>query len=87
MTGAPKIAAMQLCDRLETVRRGVYSGAIGYFDARGGVDLSVAIRLILLAGGRAFVHSGGGIVADSRPAEEYAESLDKVRPLFAALSE
>ncbi len=86
MTGAPKIAAMEIIDRLEPVRRGVYSGAIGYLDARGGLDLSVAIRTLLVAGGRAHAHVGGGIVADSDPLAEWRETLDKARPLLAALS-
>jgi para-aminobenzoate synthetase component 1 len=85
MTGAPKIAAMRILDRLETFRRGVYSGAIGYLDVRGGADLSVAIRSILVRDGRALVHSGGGIVADSDPSDEYRETFDKVAPLLAAL--
>jgi len=85
MTGAPKIAAMQLLRRIEPVRRGVYSGALGYFDVRGGVDLSVVIRTILLIEGRAHVHTGGGIVADSIPAAEWREAADKARPLLAAL--
>jgi para-aminobenzoate synthetase component 1 len=85
MTGAPKIAAMALLDRLEPVRRGVYSGAIGYFDAYGGADLSVVIRTALLKDGRAWLHAGGGIVADSEPAAEYREALDKLRPLYRAL--
>lgn len=87
MTGAPKIAAMRVLDRLEPVRRGVYSGAVGYFDARGGADLSVTIRTALLCSGRAHVHTGGGIVADSDPADEYRETLDKAAPLLAALEE
>ena len=73
MTGAPKIAAMQLLARLESLRRGIYSGAIGYFDLRGGVDLCVVIRTILLHDGCATVHTGGGIVADSDPGEEYRD--------------
>ena len=85
MTGAPKIAAMRLCDRLEPVRRGVYSGAIGYLDARGGADLSVTIRTIVVRQGRAYVHAGGGIVADSDPMDEYRETLTKARPLLEAL--
>lgn len=85
MTGAPKIAALELLDRLEPVRRGVYSGAIGYLDARGNADLSVVIRTVVLKNGRAYVHTGGGIVADSQPAAEYLETLDKARPLLAAL--
>ena len=72
MTGAPKLAAMELLARLEPVRRGLYSGALGYLDLRGGADLSVTIRSVILRGGRAFVHTGGGIVADSEPAAEWA---------------
>jgi aminodeoxychorismate synthase component I len=85
MTGAPKIAAMRILDRLEPVRRGVYSGALGYFDVRGGLDLSVVIRTVMFQHGRAYVHSGGGIVADSDPLDEYRETLDKARPLLTAL--
>ena len=81
----PKIAAMQLLARLEPLRRGIYSGAIGYFDVRGGADLCVVIRTILLRDGRAYVHTGGGIVTDSDPREEYRETLHKARPLLAAL--
>jgi para-aminobenzoate synthetase component 1 len=79
MTGAPKIAAMRLIERLEPVRRGVYSGAIGYFDVRGGIDLSVVIRTLLVEKGRVHIHAGGAVVADSRPADEIEESLDKAR--------
>jgi aminodeoxychorismate synthase component I len=86
MTGAPKIAAMRLLERLEPVRRGVYSGAIGWLDARGGADLSVVIRTVLVRDGRAFVHAGAGIVADSDPHAEWRESLDKARALLAALA-
>jgi para-aminobenzoate synthetase component 1 len=85
MTGAPKIAAMRLLNRLEPVRRGVYSGALGYLDARGGADLAVVIRTILVTGGRAHLHAGGGIVADSEPEAEWREALDKLRPLLLAL--
>jgi aminodeoxychorismate synthase component I len=85
MTGAPKIAAMRILDRLEPVRRGIYSGALGYFDVHGGLDLCVVIRTVLLKDGRAYVHAGGGIVADSDPTGEYCETLDKARPLMAAL--
>ncbi|MFP8873410.1 MAG: aminodeoxychorismate synthase component I, partial [Myxococcota bacterium] len=87
MTGAPKIAAIRLLDRLETVRRGIYSGAIGYFDLRGGADLSVVIRTLLLREGRAYLHAGGGVVADSDPVAEYHETLDKARALFTAVAE
>jgi len=87
MTGAPKIAAMRILDELEPVRRGVYSGALGYFDLRGGADLCVVIRTILLSEGRAYLHTGGGIVADSNSADEWQESMDKARLLEAALEE
>jgi aminodeoxychorismate synthase component I len=86
MTGAPKLAAMELLARLEPVRRGLYSGALGYLDLRGGADLAVTIRSIVLRPGRAFVHTGGGIVADSEPAAEWAEAEDKARALLAALA-
>ena len=86
MTGAPKRAAVQLIDRLEPVRRGVYSGALGYLDVRGGADLAVVIRTLVLAGHRACLHVGGGVVADSEPAAEWQESLDKARALLAALA-
>jgi aminodeoxychorismate synthase component I len=85
MTGAPKLAAMQLLADLEPARRGIYSGALGYFDARGGADLSVVIRTAVVTGGRAFVHAGGGIVADSEPGAEWLESLDKARVVLEAI--
>ena len=87
MTGAPKIAAMRVLDRLETVRRGFYSGALGYLDVRGGADLAVVIRSAFARGGRVYLHAGGGIVADSAPGAEYAESRAKLRSLLAALAE
>ena len=86
MTGAPKLAAMAILDRLEPVRRGPYSGALGFLDLRGGTGLSVVIRALFLKGGRAYVHSGGGIVADSRPAAEWRETEDKVQVLLAAIA-
>jgi para-aminobenzoate synthetase component 1 len=86
MTGAPKLAAMQIIERLEPVRRGIYSGAIGYLDVRGGLDLSVVIRTVLVKSGRAYIHAGGGIVADSDPTAEWKETQDKSRPLNAAIT-
>jgi para-aminobenzoate synthetase component 1 len=87
MTGAPKLAAMALLDRLEPVRRAFYSGAVGYLDAFGGADLSVVIRTALVVGGRAWLHAGGGVVADSDPTAELREAFDKLGPLLAALGE
>jgi para-aminobenzoate synthetase component 1 len=86
MTGAPKLAAMAILDCLEPVRRGIYSGALGFLDLRGGAGLSVVIRTVLLKNGRAYVHSGGGIVADSQPAAEWRETEDKARVLLAAIA-
>ena len=86
MTGAPKIAAMKIIDRIEPVRRGIYSGAIGYFDVMGGLDLSVVIRTLLVRDGHIHMHSGGAVVSDSDPMGEYRESVDKIRALLAAVA-
>ncbi len=86
MTGAPKLAAMRLLEALEDGPRGPYAGAVGYFDARGGADLSVVIRSAVLRHDRVRIQTGGGIVADSDPEEEWRESLDKAAPLLRALA-
>jgi len=86
MTGAPKLAALRILDQLEPVRRGPYGGALGYLDLRGGADLCVVIRTLLVQGKRAFVHTGGGIVADSDPAAEWKEAQDKARALVEAVA-
>jgi len=86
MTGAPKIAAMRIIDGLEPVRRGIYSGALGYLDVCGGMDLSVVIRTLLVREGRIHLHSGGAVVTDSDPRAEYHEALDKIRALLAAIA-
>jgi para-aminobenzoate synthetase component 1/para-aminobenzoate synthetase len=67
------------------VRRGIYSGALGYLDVRGSLDLSVVIRTLLVKQGWAYLHVGGGIVLDSVPVAEYRETLDKARALLAVL--
>lgn len=85
MTGAPKIAAMKIIDKIEPVRRGIYSGAMGYLDIAGGLDLSVVIRTLFVRNGQVHIHSGGAVVTDSVPADEYLESIDKVRALLAAV--
>lgn len=85
VSGAPKVRAMEIIDELETVRRGPYAGAVGYI-ANGGqtMDLAIAIRTMITAGGQAHVQAGAGIVADSDPASEYEETLNKARgPLRA----
>jgi para-aminobenzoate synthetase component 1 len=85
MTGAPKIEAMKIIDALEPVKRGVYSGAIGYFDHSGVMDLSIVIRTIVCKDGRATFGVGGAVVADSDPQDEYQETLDKAAALIEAL--
>ena len=85
MTGAPKIEAMKILDRLEPVRRGIYSGGIGYLDYAGAMDLNMVIRSLIIENGVLSYHAGGGVVADSSPEAEYQESLDKVVALQTAL--
>jgi para-aminobenzoate synthetase component 1 len=84
VTGAPKIRAMEIIDELEPVRRGPYCGAIGYLDAAGNVQFNVAIRTMIAKAGRIHIPVGGGIVADSDPAEEYEETLVKAKAMMAA---
>ncbi len=84
MTGAPKLAAIALLARIERARRGLYAGALGYLDARGGCDLAVMIRSAFIAGGRIALHTGGGIVADSVPSAEWEEAEAKAAALLAA---
>ena len=85
VSGAPKIRAMEIIEELEPVRRGPYAGAVGYLGYGGqSMDTAIAIRTVLVHGGRAFVQAGAGIVADSEPAREYEETLNKARALLRA---
>lgn len=85
ITGAPKIRSMEIIEDLESTRRGVYTGSVGYLGYDGRVDLNIAIRTVTVKGGVAYVQAGGGIVADSDPVAEYEETLTKARALLAAL--
>ena len=85
MTGAPKIRAMEIIDTLEPVRRGVYAGAIGYFNHTGSVDLSVVIRTAIVAKERVSVQVGGAVVADSNPQAELNETYIKGKKIFEVL--
>lgn len=85
MTGAPKIRAMQWCMQQEKIRRGIYSGALGWFGGDGSCDLSVVIRTLIIQGHRFEFQVGGGIVADSTPEREWEETLTKARGIAAAL--
>jgi len=86
ITGAPKIRAVEIIDELEPTRRGIYTGALGYWDVRGGCDWNIAIRTIVVESGTASFHVGGGIVADSTPEGEYEETLVKASAMLRALS-
>jgi anthranilate synthase component 1 len=86
VSGAPKIRAMEIIEELELHRRGLYAGAVGYFDRHGNADLCIAIRTLLFHEGRAYLGVGAGIVADSDPAKEYEETLNKGKALLDALA-
>ncbi|HEU4612990.1 MAG TPA: anthranilate synthase component I family protein [Kofleriaceae bacterium] len=86
ITGAPKVRAMELIDELEPARRGPYCGAFGYFGSGGAFDLSIAIRIGVIRGHELRVHVGGGIVADSDPAAELAETELKAKGWTDALA-
>jgi anthranilate synthase component 1 len=85
VTGAPKIRAMQIIDELEPSPRGVYAGAVLYVDYADNLDSCIAIRTIELRDGIATVEAGAGIVADSIPAEEFEECVNKARAMFRAI--
>ena len=85
LSGAPKVRAMQIIDDLEPTRRGVYGGGLGYIDLTGDLDLCIVIRTLVFRSGRAYVQAGAGIVADSVPATEYAETQAKAHALLAAV--
>jgi len=85
VSGAPKIRAMQIISELEGYRRGVYAGAVGYALPGGALDTCIAIRTMVLRDGVALLQAGGGIVADSDPAEEHQECLNKLAALEAAI--
>ena len=85
VSGAPKVRAMQIIRELEPAGRGLYAGAVGYLDFAGNLDFCIAIRTVIMSGGRAFVQAGAGIVMDSDPAAEFQETRDKARALLHAL--
>jgi anthranilate/para-aminobenzoate synthase component I len=87
ITGVPKIRCMEILESLEPVRRGPYTGAMGYLSWSGDLDLNIIIRTMLLVGGRGYLQVGAGIVADSDPAREYEETLYKAEAFFKALGE
>jgi anthranilate synthase component 1 len=86
LSGAPKVRAMQIIESLEPVRRGVYGGSVLYADFAGNLDSCIAIRTMLVEGRRAYLQAGAGIVADSDPAREYQESMNKAQALLKAVA-
>ncbi len=86
VSGAPKIRAMEIIDELEPVKRGLYSGAVGYLSWNGNMDTAIAIRTALIEGGRLHIQAGAGIVADSVPDLEWKETMNKGRAIFRAVS-
>ena len=85
VSGAPKVRAMQIIDEQEPTRRGFYAGAVGYFSYTGDMDMAITLRTMFVDGQTAYLQAGGGLVADSQPANEYQECLNKARALVTAI--
>ncbi|MFH1577110.1 MAG: anthranilate synthase component I [Candidatus Margulisiibacteriota bacterium] len=85
VSGAPKVRAMEIIDELENVKRGPYAGCVGYFGFSGEMDTGITIRTIVFHGDQAYVQVGAGIVADSIPAEEYKETINKAKAMLRAI--
>ena len=85
VSGAPKIRAMEIIDELETTKRKVYAGGIGYFSANGEFDTCIALRTAVAKNNKFYVQAGAGIVADSNPIKEYEETINKAKALLSAL--
>jgi anthranilate synthase component 1 len=86
LSGAPKIRAMEIIDQLEPCRREIYGGAVGYFSFSGNMDMAIAIRTLVVKDGKIYLQAGAGIVADSDPAAEYQETVNKARGVMTALA-
>lgn len=87
LSGAPKVRAMEIIDELETTKRGLYGGTVGYLAFDGSIDTCIAIRTVLFKNGKAYVQAGGGVVADSDPEKEYEESVNKATAVINAIKE
>lgn len=86
VSGAPKIRAMQIINELEGVKRGIYSGAVGYFSQNGNMDFALAIRTMVIKDNKAYIQAGAGIVHDSVPEKEYDETIHKLKVFLEGLS-
>ncbi|UFS69610.1 anthranilate synthase component I [Geomonas sp. RF6] len=85
LSGAPKVRAMEIIEELENVRREVYGGAVGYFSYSGNMDMAIAIRTLVVQGGKVHLQAGAGIVADSDPAAEFQETVNKAMGVVKAI--
>ena len=85
VSGAPKIRAMEIIDELEKTKRKVYAGGIGYFSANGEFDTCIALRTAVAKKNKFYVQAGAGIVADSKPINEYNETINKAKALIKSL--
>lgn len=85
LSGAPKIRAMEIIDELESEKRGIYGGAVGYLSWNGNMDTAIAIRTAVIKNNKLFVQAGAGVVADSVPALEWKETMNKARAIFRAV--
>lgn len=85
ITGAPKIRTMQIIEELEPVRRGPYTGSIGWIDYNGNMEFNIVIRTLVVVDGIGYVQAGAGIVIDSIPEKEYMESINKAKALWKAI--
>jgi anthranilate synthase component 1 len=86
VAGAPKIRAMEIIDELEETKRGPYAGCVGYFSFSGNLDTCITIRTIIVKDKKAYVQAGAGIVADSKPKNEYQETVNKAKAMLKAIA-
>jgi anthranilate synthase component 1 len=85
VSGAPKVRAMEIIDEIEPTRRGPYAGAVGYFSLSGNMDFCITIRTVMVWKNKLYIQVGAGIVADSVPAREYEETMNKAKAMLKAI--
>jgi anthranilate synthase component 1 len=87
VSGAPKVRAMQIIDELETEKRGVYGGGVGYFSSGGDMDMCIALRTAIVKDQKLYIQAGGGVVYDSDPEAEYMETVHKSNAIRRAAAD